>query len=806
MTQTAQVDTTASEAVLECYHCGLPVQDAQEFTLLVDNAEQSFCCPGCQAVASAIIDGGLAQFYRYRSSLNKRAPIVADDYQLYDLDDIQQDFVSKSDDQKVAYLLLDGITCAACVWLIEKHLVAIDGVSQVKVSASTHQCQLYWQPEKIALSEVMHSLANIGYRPQPLSVDNQREKQTTQQRQMLMRLGVAGFGMMQVSMVAIALYAGALQGMDSQWENLFRWLSLLVATPVVLFSAQPFWLAAWRSLKQRYLTMDVSVSLAIILAYLASAWATVMETGEVYFDSVSMFTFFLLLGRYLEMRTRYRNQSQINIDNRLLPLTVYKIDEHNKKVVIPLARLNVGDHVLIESGDTIPCDGVVLEGESQVVEAIITGESEPITRKVGDAVIAGSVNSDGYLVVKAKAVKQQTRISTIESLVNFSQQDKPKIQAFADKVASYFVGATLLISAAVFTFWTWKEPGSALWITLSVLVVTCPCALSLATPTVLAATVARLRKLGLLVIKSHVIETLTHVKEVIFDKTGTLTKGKPEIKEVQVLESRFSVDQVMAIATVLEKGSSHPIAHAFSDAMTVTGSLKVDQLQVITGKGVSGKINEIEYRLGKPTFSYSQSIPLPSTGQWLLLSENDRPIAWFLLEDALRHSAISAVDQLKKQGKPVVILSGDHRVVVESLAHELGDISSVAEASPEEKLQFIRKRQKVASVLMVGDGINDAPVLAGADVSVAMDSASDFARTHADALLMSGNLNSIPESIKTAHRCKRIMQQNIAWALLYNLLALPLAAAGMIPPYLAAIGMSLSSLIVVLNALRINKA
>lgn len=805
-TEDGTVQQSGSEISTACYHCGLPVPDSREFTLLVDDAEQSFCCPGCQAVTSAIIDGGLSQFYRYRSSLNKRAPLVADDYQLYDLDDIQQDFVFDSDgDQKVAHLLLDGISCAACVWLIEKHLSAIEGVGQVKVNASTHQCQLQWQPQTISLSDLMRALANIGYRPQPLSIDSQREQRTTQQRQMLMRLGIAGFGMMQVSMVAIALYAGALQGMDTEWETLFRWLSLVVATPVVLFSAQPFWLAAWRSLKQKHLTMDVSVSLAIILAYLASVWATITETGEVYFDSVSMFTFFLLLGRYLEMRTRYRNQSQTKTESRLLPLTVYKIDEYDKKSVIPLNRLLVGDRVLIESGDTIPCDGIVLEGESQVVEALLTGESKPVLRKIGDSVIAGTVNSDGYLVIEAKAVKQQTRISTIESLVNFSQQDKPKIQQLADKVASYFVGATLIISAIVFAFWYWREPASALWVTLSVLVVTCPCALSLATPTVLTATVARLRSLGLLVVKSHVVETLTHINKVVFDKTGTLTKGQPAIKSVDLLEESLSVDDAITIAAALEKGSSHPIAQAFEAINHRVRVPKVDQLEVVTGQGVRGKIEGVDYCLGKPSFATSQLISLPSAGQWLLLSRNDQPIAWLLLKDVVRESASRAISQLQRQGKAITILSGDHQVVVESLAEELGDVEAVAEASPEEKLQFIRHKQKADSVLMVGDGINDAPVLAGADVSVAMDSASDFARTHADALLMSGNLDAIPRSITIAHRCKRIMKQNITWALLYNLIALPLAAAGMIPPYLAAIGMSLSSLIVVINALRISR-
>jgi Cu2+-exporting ATPase len=770
-------------------------------------------------VATVIHEGGLDKFYQYRSQLNRRPEQLQASFTLYDREDIQQDFVDHHGDQQhTAHLLLDDITCAACVWLIEQRLQVVKGVVSVRVNASTHQCLLRWDQQYTSLSALMSILAEIGYRPQPLTYDHQEQQRKRYQRMALMRLGVAAFGMMQVGMVAIALYAGALQGMDPQWSSFFRWVSLVVATPVVLFSAQPFWSAAWKNIKQKHLTMEVPVSLAIVLAYIASVWATMTGMGEVYFDSVSMFTFFLLLGRYLEMRTRFRNHQHTHGVTRLLPLVARRVSAHDHQQVdtIVLAELKLGDLVQVVAGDTIPCDGEVIEGSSAVVEALLTGEAEPVSKQVGDTVIAGTVNTDGSLLIKATATDRQTRLSTIEKLTAFAEQDKPKIQELANTVARYFVAAVLCISAAVFTFWSVYDPEAALWITLSVLVVTCPCALSLATPTVLTATISAMRSHGLLVLKGHVIETLTHIHRVVFDKTGTLTYGKPSVVEVQCCDHGLSEENALSLAAALERGSSHPIASAFT---TYAGPYIATQRDITTGAGVQGVVairegEQYTYRLGKPSFALGDEVALPSAGQWIALSQvaslgeqqGYTLLAWIRLSDTLRKTAVPAVTDLQKQAIAVDILSGDNASVVSDVAAQLGTNTFRAGVSPEEKLQYIRNQQKQQqTVLMVGDGMNDVPVLAGADVSVAMDSASDFACSHADAVLLNGDLTVLLKAVTLSRRCKVIMRQNITWALLYNITALPLAAAGFIPPYLAAIGMSLSSLIVVLNALRVGK-
>jgi Cu2+-exporting ATPase len=813
LTRLSTSSSTSSKSLTECYHCGLTVQDKKEFVTEIAQLKQSFCCAGCQAVAALIHQGGLDQFYKYRSALNKKSDERVNDYAIFDNKEVQESFVVASEnDTTTADLLLDGITCAACVWLIEKYLLSFDGVKKVSVNVVTHQCTLVWNTNSQALSFLMRALEQIGYRPQPFTQKKQQQQQQNQQRRLLLRLGLAGFGMMQVGMVAVALYAGEFQGIDSNLEQLLRWLSLLVATPIVLFSAQPFWMSAWRSLQRRHLTMDVPVSLAIILAYCASFWATVAASGEVYFDSIAMFTFFLLLGRYLEIRLRYRNQQLTGMAAQLLPISVTCVQDETNESQIPLGELQIGHQVRISNGDTIPCDGRVISGKSSVVESLLTGEVKPVTKVAGDRVIAGTVNTDGTLIVEATAVGSRTRLSMISQLVQQAEHAKPAMQMLADRVASYFVATVLLSSALVFTYWWNVEPSSALWVTLSVLVVTCPCALSLATPTALTASVAMMRKMGLLVLKSHVIETLTHIDKVIFDKTGTLTHGEPVIMAVKlVLANKPDIvideDTVLSIAASLEKGSSHPIARAFDH---IANRFIVANQETFTGEGVCGDINGDHYRLGKPVFATltnknpSNSKPDEKAGQWLLLTKNGCELAWISLSDQLRDSAINCVAQLKLKGIQSEVLSGDNYALVKSVADKLA-VDFHAAQMPEDKLNYVKSQQKKYRLMMVGDGINDVPVMAGADLSIAMDSATDFARTHADSVLLHNDLTLLPKIITLAEKTKKIIRQNITWAIAYNLSALPLAAMGYLPPYLAAIGMSASSLIVLLNALRLYK-
>lgn len=811
MSLSPSLDNHSGSAKAGCYHCGLPVPPGDPYPVTINGKSESMCCPGCQAVAMAIVDGGLENFYTYRTETNARSELqaVSSDWKIYDLPEVQSEFVTDFDaEHRQANLLLEGISCAACSWLIETHLQKNPAIKTISVNVSTHRCTIVWSPVQSSLSDIFKSLAQIGYKPRPATDDQQQEFFKKENRIALFRLGVAGFGMMQAMMVAVGIYFGA----TDTWLDFLRWLSMLVATPVVFFSASPFFKAAWRSLKSKQLTMDVPVSLAIGLAYLASAWATVTSSGEVYFESVSMFAFFLLLGRYIEQRARHRNRLAFGNLAQLMPLTACCISGNGAEECaenIPLKMLSVNDLVLVKAGDTFPCDGVIESGESEVVEALITGESVPVTKTVGDKVIAGTLNGRSQLRVRVTATGSATQISAIERLAVQAADEKPKQVVMADKIARFFVGRLLVVCAGVFLFWWFKDPSRAFWITLSVLVVTCPCALALAMPAALSAATANLRQRGFLIARGHVIETLTKITRVIFDKTGTLTQGHLSVKDVIVL-TETTRDQALNIAAALEANSHHPIAQAFVQWQS---ELTAADLKQSIASGVEGVVNREVYRIGTPEFAAeiidagTPDLNLPDqTKLWVLLSSPRGAIAWFGLEDEVRPQASQAIDALRKMGIKIELLSGDQSGAVAQLANHLGIQDFTAGAKPDDKLSQLNMAQLAGDkVLMIGDGINDVPVLAGADVSVAMASASDLAQTRADAVLLHNQLILLPQAIEIAQRTHKIIKQNLLFSLAYNLVALPLAATGHVAPWAAAIGMTMSSLIVVLNALRLSK-
>lgn len=768
------------------------------------------CCPGCQAVATAIVEGGLESFYQFRTATNER-PSPQNQYtqrwEIYDLPEVQAEFVIPIEGNwQQANLLLEGISCAACSWLIETHLKKNSAVRSATVNLTSHRCSIVWDSSQ-PLSAIFQSLAGIGYMPRPATDDQQQQLIKKENRVALFRIGVAGFGMMQAMMVAVGMYTGA----TGFWLDFLRWLSMLVATPVVFFSAWPFFQAAWRSVQMRYLVMDVPVALAIGLAYAASVWATLSGTGEVYFESVSMFTFFLLLGRYIELRARHRNRLAFGNLAQLMPLAACCLREKNGQDIeesVPIKTLVVGDRVLVKPGETFPCDGRVLAGESAVVEALLTGESQPVSKKPGDTVIAGTLNNHSPLKIEVTALGAATQLSAIERLATQAAEEKPQQVLMADRIARFFIARLLVVCTAVFSFWLWYRPEDAFWITLSVLVVTCPCALALAMPAALSAATANLRQKGFLVARGHVIETLTLVNRVIFDKTGTLTKGQFVVEQViHCADTNLTSDQILGFAAALEAGSNHPLALAFNPWQGRNQAVMVKQL---TAAGVEGEIDGVTYRLG--TAEFAAGLPtaadtpsLPNTRDtWLLLANEQQLLAWISLVDEVRPDAAALIQNLKARGIAVELLSGDQSGAVAQLAAQLGIDSFIAGAKPGDKLSRLSQCQAAGDkVLMVGDGINDVPVLAGADVSIAMASASDLAQTRADVVLLNNRLHVLVEALELAQRTKAVIRQNLRFSLAYNLLALPLAAAGMVPPWLAAIGMTASSLLVIFNALRL---
>ncbi|SEL16351.1 heavy metal translocating P-type ATPase [Halomonas daqiaonensis] len=801
------------EATSDCYHCGSRVPPGAPWSITLDEEHHPLCCPGCEAVAHAIVDGGLTSYYRFRTELperpDDRQAARAETWAVFDDPGLQARFVHPGDDGTVhVTLAVDGITCAACAWLIEHRLNALDGIATSAVNLSHHRLRVSWDPERVALSRILAEMAAIGYPAQPWEPDTAQQQLQHEERMNVRRLIIAAVGMMQVMMFSIPIYVSDPGEISADFLALFHWLSFALATPVVLFSAQPFFRNALRDLQTRVLGMDVTVSLAIGGAYLASGYAVIAGDGDVYFDSVAMFTFFLLFGRYVEGRARRRSGHSGNALASALPLSATRLTDAGEERILPANELTAGDRVLVKPGHGVPADGVIESGESSLDESMLTGEYLPVTRGIGERVTGGSQNIESPLTVRVTHAGADARVASIIDLTDRAFANRPRIAQLAARMAHHFVLQVLLISIAVAVAWWFIDPDRMLWVTLSVLVVTCPCALALATPTALTAAHGRLHRRGVLITRADAMETLSELDRVIFDKTGTLTSGEMSLVETRLTGdpgNALDEDRARSLAAALEAQSEHPIARAFRPFREAT----VTAAEVLNrpGQGLEGRIADRRWRLGKPEFAAPEASPgLPGEGQWLLLSEEGQPRAWFCLHDHLREDARETVLALQERGLAVELLSGDTVSAVADMARRLGIDTWQAAATPEDKLARLQTLQASGErVAMVGDGINDVPVLAGADVAIAMNGATDLARTRADAVLLNPRLRRIVEAIETGRATRRIIRQNLTWSLVYNISALPLAAMGFVPPWLAAIGMSASSLVVVANALRLTR-
>jgi Cu2+-exporting ATPase len=807
-----------------CYHCGQAVPSGVDLAVSIDGKPRAMCCGGCQAVAQAIVANGLAEYYRNRDALpdspREALPAIVDRLQLYDHADFQKSFVrlvGEGGSEREAALILEGITCSACIWLNEQHLSQLAGVTAVDINYATRRARVRWDERRIKLSAILAAIAAIGYRAYPYDAARSEDLARRERRSALWRVFVAGFGMMQVMMYAVPVYLAGAGEMTPEVEQLMRWASLALTLPVIFYSAAPFFGNAWRDLRLRRVGMDVPVALGIGAAFAASVWATLIGGGEVYFDSVTMFVFFLLSGRFLEMTARQRAVSVTEALARLMPavaarLPAYPASREIEQVMA--ADLRRGDVVVVRPGETIPADGEVLEGESCTNEALLTGESAPVSKRPGVAVTGGSVNIESPLLVQVVQVGEGTRLSAIVRLMERAAGEKPRIVELADRIAGRFIIALLILAAAVAVSWSFIDPGQALWITVSVLVVTCPCALSLATPVALTVASGAMAKAGLLVTRSHAVETLARATHFVFDKTGTLTSGRMQLLAVLPLGA-LDPNQSLALAAALEQASEHPIGAALREAAIGDDRPAVTSLINEPGCGISGLHGARGVRLGRP--DYVQALhgkSLPEAGQAMLavgdtviaLGDEAGWVALFRIGDDLRPEAAVMVAALQASGQQVTLLTGDAAPAARRVALALGIDEVQAEASPQAKRDYVRRLQASGAVVaMVGDGVNDAPVLAQAQVSVAMGGGSQLARTQADLVLLSENLDHLRRGVFVARRALRVLRQNLMWSFAYNLVALPLAMSGFITPWMAGIGMSGSSLLVVANSLRLQK-
>ena len=793
-----------------CFHCGEPVPIGAAYPIRYEGHSEPACCHGCQAVAQTIIDSGNADYYRLRTDLPKtpeEALAELKKLDLYDLPEVQQSFVKSDGDVREASLILEGIVCAACVWLNERHLRQLPGVISVEINFSTHRARVRWDNTRVQLSQILQAVQEIGYLAHPFDTSRQEELFRKERNTAIRRLAIAGLGMMQVMMYAVPVYLAGEGAMERDIKALLEFASLLLTTPVVFYSAWPFFQGAWRDLKLRRAGMDVPVALGVGGAYAASIYATFSGLGEVYFDSVTMFVFFLLTGRFLEMNARKRSAEAAESLIKLIPAAALRLPGwpgSRQEELVAAVKLAPSDHVLVGPGESFPADGTVVEGSSHVDESLLTGESRPLEKAAGSPVIGGSINLASPLVVRVDRIGADTVLSGIVRLLDRALAEKPRLAVLADRVASWFVLAVLVISAGVATAWYAIEPERAFWITVSVLVVTCPCALALAMPTALTAALGRLTRLGLLSTRGHALDTLAKATDFVFDKTGTLTTGEFSLR--QVLPLHGSREEVLAIAAALEQGATHPVAQAIR---TAAGPVTVpaEQLSYVPGKGVTGILAGKTYRLGTPEFIGHPAPPDLTSGLTLVgLADSDGAVAWFGLGDELRPHAQALVTELKAMGVRLHLFSGDRADNVAALAAQLGIQHARGEMLPEDKLSAVRSLQAEGAVVaMTGDGVNDAPVLAQAQVSIAIDQGAEAAQAAADMVLLSSELLCLADGVRIARKTQKIIRQNLSWSAFYNFAAIPAAALGYVTPWMAGIGMSLSSLLVVLNALRLSR-
>lgn len=786
-----------------CWHCGEALPPGVDIRARVAGANRSMCCQGCLAAAEWIEQLGLADYYAMRAAPGHKPDAEAgashDAWQ--NADNARHVVRDLGGGLRESLLLVDGIRCTACVWLIERSLSAVAGVVSVQVNAVAQRARVTWRDSRVNLSQLLERIARTGYRALPLDARGLDDLRRLESRDALKRLLVAGFGTMQAMMFASVIYVAG-STIEPSTRELLRWLGLLVATPVVFYSARTFFVGAWRSLAARRVGMDVPVALAVAAVYIASLIEAWRGSGEVYFDSISMFVFFLLAGRYLEMRARHRARDLTDSLARLTPPFADRQCEGGFQRV-GIHELRAGDCVRVAEGGIVPADGVLLGEHCRVDEALLSGESAPVKKKRGDALIAGSVLEDGPVLLRVERVGADTALAGIAALVGRAHAERPRLQVAGELAAGRFVARVLALTALTAIGWAVVDPTRAFSAAVAVLVISCPCAFALAVPAAFTRALGALARRGVLVVRPDAIQALAESTHALFDKTGTLTEATLSLADVQ---SVGSSRDALRLAATLARQSRHPVARAIAASDAGVDDAEVTQVATHAGLGVSATVSGRALRLGRGDFAMAGK-PVPAALEdAVLLADDEGPIAAFRVSERLRADAGAALDALRAQQMTVVIASGDTASKVASIAERVKVDTWRARAMPADKLAWLAElRAGGARVLAVGDGINDAPVLAGADVSIALAEGAELTQASSDIVLTGGRLDVIAHARDIARQTLAIVRQNQRWALVYNLSAVPLAALGFIPPWLAAVGMSLSSLGVILNALRIGR-
>ncbi len=806
---------------VRCNHCHLSFDNS----VMIKEGDLNFCCKGCQGVYHLLKEDGLDSFYDKLGNKTIAPPIEVDsDTQKFDTDSFEEMFVSKTEDGfKSIDLIIEGIHCAACIWLNEKVLYNTNGVISADINFTNNKAKVIWNDEIIKLSEIILKIRKIGYNAYAYDATIADEQAVKSKRDYFIRMMVAVFASMNIMMLSVAKYTGFFTGMDEEVRNYVHLGEFILTTPVLFYSGWIFFRGAYFGLKNRILNMDFLVSSGATLTYVYSLYILFGGSGESYFDSVCMIITFVLVGKYLEVLGKKSAVDTLDKIKSTIPLEAIVIEEGVKKSMA-LNSIKVGDIIEIKSGEKVCIDGIVISGEGNFDESSLTGESIPVFKQKGDSLFGGTINNDALIRYEATKIYKDSTLNSIVTLLEDSLSSKPEIEYKANKISKGFTLSILTLSFLTFLVWYFlgldlgfdyegaNHFEKSFIVAISVIVIACPCALALATPIASLIGISELAKKGLLFKEAKFVESMAKADTLVLDKTGTITKGELKVKKMRILDN--NIHKLNLLYTLLE-ASTHPISKSIKkELLKRYKNLELKDIfdvKSIQAKGLIGKYRNIEgkvfHLIGGNMDLISQSniyYKFDSVNSVYLFAINRRVIATFELEDEIKEDAKKLVNNALSNGLEVIMLTGDNEAVASKVAKRVGIRKFVANVDPMEKAEYIKELKKEGKiVVMAGDGINDSVALSSSDVAIAMGNSSDVTISVSDIVLLNNSLDSLNQAFKISNRTYKFIKQNLLLSVIYNVITIPLAMAGFVIPLVAALSMSLSSLLVVANSMRI---
>ncbi len=806
---------------VRCNHCHLSFDNS----VMIKEGDLNFCCKGCQGVYHLLKEDGLDSFYDKLGNKTIAPPIEVDsDTQKFDTDSFEEMFVSKTEDGfKSIDLIIEGIHCAACIWLNEKVLYNTNGVISADINFTNNKAKVIWNDEIIKLSEIILKIRKIGYNAYAYDATIADEQAVKSKRDYFIRMMVAVFASMNIMMLSVAKYTGFFTGMDEEVRNYVHLGEFILTTPVLFYSGWIFFRGSYFGLKNRILNMDFLVSSGATLTYVYSLYILFGGSGESYFDSVCMIITFVLVGKYLEVLGKKSAVDTLDKIKSTIPLEAIVIEEGVKKSMA-LNSIKVGDIIEIKSGEKVCIDGIVISGEGNFDESSLTGESIPVFKQKGDSLFGGTINNDALIRYEATKIYKDSTLNSIVTLLEDSLSSKPEIEYKANKISKGFTLSILTLSFLTFLVWYFlgldlgfdyegaNHFEKSFIVAISVIVIACPCALALATPIASLIGISELAKKGLLFKEAKFVESMAKADTLVLDKTGTITKGELKVKKMRILDN--NIHKLNLLYTLLE-ASTHPISKSIKkELLKRYKNLELKDIfdvKSIQAKGLIGKYRNIEGKVfhligGNMDLISQNSIyyKFDSVNSVYLFAINRRVIATFELEDEIKEDAKKLVNNALSNGLEVIMLTGDNEAVASKVAKRVGIRKFVANVDPMEKAEYIKELKKEGKiVVMAGDGINDSVALSSSDVAIAMGNSSDVTISVSDIVLLNNSLDSLNQAFKISNRTYKFIKQNLLLSVIYNVITIPLAMAGFVIPLVAALSMSLSSLLVVANSMRI---